>query len=100
MQAVKEMYRQRGDLTINDAGLAEKGLLVRHLVMPEELSGTADIMKFLFTEVSQGTYVNIMPQYRPCGKSYLTEKINRPLTREEYHSALAAARQAGITRLD
>ena len=100
MQAVKEMYRQRGDLTINDAGLAEKGLLVRHLVMPEEFAGTEAIMEFLYNEVSQGTYVNIMPQYRPCGNSYLIEKINRPLTQEEYHSALAAARRAGITRMD
>ncbi len=98
--AVKEMYRQVGDLRINDMGIAERGLLVRHLVMPERLAGTAEIMRFLASEVSENTYVNIMPQYRPCGKAFSVEKIARSITREEYYNALDIARKEGITRLD
>jgi putative pyruvate formate lyase activating enzyme len=98
--AVKEMHRQVGDLQINDLGTAERGLLVRHLVMPEKLAGTGEIMHFLASEISANTYVNIMPQYRPCGSAFTVDKIARSITREEYYEALDAARKEGITRLD
>jgi len=98
--AVKEMHRQVGDLQINDLGIAERGLLVRHLVMPEKLAGTGEIMHFLASEISANTYVNIMPQYRPCGSAFTVDKIARSITREEYYEALDAARKEGITRLD
>jgi putative pyruvate formate lyase activating enzyme len=98
--AVKEMHRQVGDLRINHLGIAERGLLVRHLVMPEKLAGTSEIMHFLTREISANTYVNIMPQYRPCGKAFTVDKIARSITREEYSEALDAAGKAGITRLD
>jgi len=98
--AVKEMHRQVGDLQINDLGIAERGLLVRHLVMPEKLAGTGEIMNFLASEISANTYVNIMPQYRPCGSAFTVDKIARSITREEYYEALDAARKEGITRLD
>jgi len=98
--AVKEMHRQVGDLHISDLGIAEYGLLVRHLVMPEKLAGTKEIMQFLSTEVSSNTYVNIMPQYRPCGKAYAIGKISRGITNEEYIEAMAVTRSEGIHRLD
>ncbi len=98
--AVKEMHRQVGDLQINDLGIAECGLLVRHLVMPDKLAGTGEIMHFLASEISANTYVNIMPQYRPCGSAFTVDKIARSITREEYYEALDSARKEGITRLD
>ena len=98
--AVREMHRQTGPLFINDAGIAERGLLVRHLVMPEGLAGTESIMRFLANKVSGETYVNIMPQYRPCGRSYEIAEIKRPITMKEYNDAIHAARRSGITRLD
>ncbi len=98
--AVKEMHRQVGDLQINDLGIAERGLLVRHLVMPDKLAGTGEVMHFLASEISANTYVNIMPQYRPCGSAFTVGRIARSITREEYYEALDAARKEGITRLD
>jgi putative pyruvate formate lyase activating enzyme len=95
-----EMHRQKGPLVINDAGIAEKGLLIRHLVMPRGLAGTEEIMQFLANDVSGDTYVNIMPQYRPCGKSHEFADISRPISMMEYHDAVDTARKAGITRLD
>lgn len=98
--ALKEMHRQVGDLRINNLGIAERGLLVRHLVMPEKLAGTNEIMRFLAKEISINTYVNIMPQYRPCGEAVTMDTIARSITRQEYREALDAARKEGITRLD
>jgi len=98
--AVREMYRQVGDLHINGLGIAERGLLVRHLVMPHKLAGTGEIMRFIASEISVNTYVNIMPQYRPCGKAFTIEKIARSITGEEYSEALDIARKEGVTRLD
>ncbi|TET54886.1 MAG: radical SAM protein, partial [Anaerolineales bacterium] len=63
--AVKEMHRQAGDLTLDESGVARRGLLVRHLVLPEGLAGTAEIAAFLVDEVSADTYINVMDQYRP-----------------------------------
>ena len=99
-QAITEMHRQVGDLQINSAGIAERGLLVRHLVMPEGLAGTRKIMDFLSTEISPQTYVNIMPQYRPCGKAWAEPELSRPLKPAEYRDALQDAVDAGLTRLD
>ena len=97
--AVKEMYRQVGDLTFDERGIAERGLLVRHLVMPEDLAGTGEIMRFLATEISPKTYVNVMPQYRPAGLARRYPEIDRPVTVEEYQAAVEAADGAGL-RLD
>jgi len=99
-KAVKEMYRQVGDLQINSGGIAERGLLIRHLVMPESLAGTRKIMEYLSTEISPETYVNIMPQYRPCGKAWDDPKLRRPLEMAEYREALQDAIDAGLSRLD
>ena len=99
-QALIEMHRQVGDLVIDSDGVARRGLLVRHLVLPQNLAGTRDIMRFLARSISTDTYVNIMSQYRPCGRAYETPGLDRRPTSAEFRAALAAAREEGITRLD
>jgi putative pyruvate formate lyase activating enzyme len=99
-QAVKEMFRQVGDLQINEQGIALRGLLVRHLVLPDGLAGTQDVMRFLATEISKNTYVNIMDQYHPCGNIPLDSPLRRRITFEEYNESIAIAKKEGITRLD
>ena len=98
--AIKEMHHQVGDLLINEQGIAERGVLVRHLVMPEGNAGTDELMKFLAAEVSPNTYVNIMNQYRPCGDAVQFHELSRAVTAAEYQQALNDAQAAGITRLD
>jgi putative pyruvate formate lyase activating enzyme len=98
--ALKEMHRQVGDLLLNETGLAEHGMLVRHLVMPEGLAETEEILRFLATEISSDTYVNIMDQYRPCGMADQFPPIDRQTSRDEYQQALQYASEVGLTRLD
>jgi putative pyruvate formate lyase activating enzyme len=102
--AVKEMHRQVGDLVIDERGLAQRGLLVRHLVLPNGLAGTEEIVRFLAEEISPNTYLNLMDQYRPAYnvKRYPNQfaKLNRPIRPEEYAEAVRLARQAGLKRLD
>ncbi|MGA1866545.1 MAG: radical SAM protein [Thermoplasmatota archaeon] len=100
LSAVKEMHRQVGDLTIDDDGVAMRGLLVRHLVLPNDIAGTSSIMRFLADEVSMDTYVNIMAQYRPEYKAMECDGLERRPTREEYLRAGKAARDAGLMRFD
>jgi putative pyruvate formate lyase activating enzyme len=98
--AIKEMHRQVGDLLIDESGIAEKGLLVRHLVMPNDVANTKEVMIFLADKISEDTYVNVMDQYHPCGKATLDPAINRRLTRKEYVEAVRQTREAGLHRLD
>jgi putative pyruvate formate lyase activating enzyme len=98
--AIKEMHRQVGDLLIDESGIAEKGLLVRHLVMPNNVSNTKEVMTFLADKISEDTYVNVMDQYHPCGKATLDPAINRRLTINEYVEAVRRTREAGLHRLD
>lgn len=101
-RAIKEMYRQVGDLVVDEQGLAKRGVLVRHLVMPRAIAGTGAIAKFLSREVSPHTYMNIMAQYYPAGKvsNERIPEINRRITQQEYSGAVAAARKAGLYRFD
>jgi putative pyruvate formate lyase activating enzyme len=99
-EAIKEMYGQVGDLQMDDQGIAWRGLLVRHLVMPGGVAGTEKIMDFLASQISPNTYVNVMDQYRPCGSAHYDTWINRRLKAQEYREALDAAKTAGLTRLD
>jgi putative pyruvate formate lyase activating enzyme len=101
-RAIKEMYRQVGNLVIEDNGLARRGLLIRHLVMPEEVAGTRAVMQWIADELSPETYVNLMAQYHPAGKVSRSDhaEINRPVTPAEYERALDAAWRAGLKRLD
>jgi putative pyruvate formate lyase activating enzyme len=98
--AVKEMHRQVGDLVINEAGLALRGLLVRHLVLPGDLANTEKVLEFIAREISPDTYVNIMSQYRPCYRAWDYPPLDRPITRDEFDRALAAAAEHGLHRLD
>lgn len=101
-RTIKEMYQQVGDLVLDARGLALRGLLVRHLVMPEDVAGTREIVRWIAEELSPTTFVNIMPQYYPAGKVSGSEypEINRRITSAEYERALGEARRAGLTRLD
>jgi putative pyruvate formate lyase activating enzyme len=99
-QAVREMHRQVGDLTLDPHGIALRGLLVRHLVLPEGLAGTAKISRFLAAEVSRDTYINMMDQYRPCYKAHQLPPLDRPITSAEYAQAVTAAQEAGLHRFD
>lgn len=98
--AVKEMHRQVGDLMLDARGIAQRGLLVRHLVLPNGIAGTGDVLRFLAEEISRNTYLNLMDQYRPCYRADEHPELSRPLTRDEYREVLAAADQAGLKRLD
>jgi putative pyruvate formate lyase activating enzyme len=98
--AVREMHRQVGDLVVGPDGLARRGLLVRHLVLPNGLSGTPEVLRFLAEEISRDTYVNLMDQYRPCHQAREHEPLARRPSPAELREALAAARRAGLRRLD
>lgn len=98
--AIREMHRQVGDLITDPNGIAARGLLVRHLVMPEGLAQTREAMEFLANEISRDTYVNVMDQYRPCGEAHTHRDLSRRITQQEYGEALEAARKAGLHRLD
>ncbi len=95
-EALREMHRQVGDLEVT-GGVALRGLLVRHLVMPQDLAGSAEVMEFL-ASLSRDTYVNIMDQYRPCYRAGDFPELSRRITGEEFGRALEAARNAGLRR--
>jgi putative pyruvate formate lyase activating enzyme len=98
--ALREMHRQVGDLVLDAAGVAERGLLVRHLVMPNRLAGTAAVVNFIANDISRGTYLNIMDQYHACGEARGKPLLARRITHQEFEEALEAAQQAGLRRLD
>jgi putative pyruvate formate lyase activating enzyme len=102
--AVREMHRQVGDLVIDEEGLARRGLLVRHLVMPDGLEDTARIMKWLAADISPHTYVNVMDQYHPDGmvarEPQRYPALARPLREAEHTEAVRLVHEAGLHRLD
>ncbi len=99
--ALKEMHRQVGDLVLDERGIAQRGLVVRHLVLPEGLAGTRETMHFLATEISKDTYVNIMDQYHPCGNLIPpSSPLARRIGRDEFREAVRIAKEEGLTRLD
>jgi putative pyruvate formate lyase activating enzyme len=99
-RAVKEMHRQVGDLAIDASGLAQRGLLVRHLVLPHGLAGTDKVLEFIAREISANTYLNLMDQYRPCYRASAYPPLDRPLASAEYAAALAMAERNRLRRLD
>jgi len=98
--AVKEMHRQVGDLVLNEDGIAVRGLLVRHLVLPNHLAGTEEILKFIAEEISTNTYINIMDQYYPCYRAGDYPQLDRRITSEEFNEALQSAYKYSLYRLD
>ncbi|MGM0453236.1 MAG: radical SAM protein [Thermodesulfobacteriota bacterium] len=99
-RAITEMHRQVGDLIIDADGLARRGLIVRHLVLPGDLAGTGQVMRFIAGQISKNTYVNVMSQYRPCGAVSEIAELNTALSPAEYRAAVKAAKSEGITRFD
>jgi len=103
-RVIREMHRQVGDLVFDDDGLARRGLLVRHLVMPDALDDTAAILRWLHDELSPDTYVNVMDQYRPEGavlrQPERYTQLARPSTAAEHRRALAIAAEVGLRRVD
>lgn len=99
-KALREMHRQVGPLLLDERGVAVRGLLVRHLVLPEGLAGTRRVMGFIAREISRDTYVNIMDQYHPCFRAADHPPLNRRITSREFAEAVAIARAEGIRRLD
>lgn len=98
--AVREMHRQVGDLVLDERGIAQRGLLVRHLVLPENLSHTDRVLGFLATEISTNSYLNLMDQYRPCYRAEVYPPLDRQITQKEYREALKWAKRYGLERLD
>lgn len=99
-RAIMEMYRQVGNLVVDSCGIALKGIIIRHLVLPYDLAGTRKVMQFIYKTVSPNACVNLMSQYRPCGRAHEIPALARPLSPIEYRNARKAAEEEGITRLD
>jgi len=99
-EAVKEMYRQVGDLDLDKRGVAKRGLLIRHLVLPNGIAGTDEVVRFISHEVSPNTYLNVMAQYHPCHRTFKVTSLSRPLTKQEFAEAVKLARSYGLERLN
>ncbi|MBI3815301.1 MAG: radical SAM protein [Nitrospinae bacterium] len=97
-KVLKEMHRQVGVLKMDNRGIAYKGLLIRHLIMPDGLAGTKEAVEFIAKKLSPDSYVNIMDQYRPCYKAFDYHEIARRITPEEYEEAIRLAREVGLHR--
>jgi len=98
--AVLEMHRQVGDLLLDSSGIALRGLLIRHLVLPEGLAGSSAILRFIAEKISKNTYLNIMDQYRPAYRARQYPELDRRLTTSEYRSVIEEAEALGLSRLD
>jgi len=98
--ALREMHRQTGDLLTDQRGVAQRGLIIRHLVLPENLAGTEEVLKFISFKLSKDSYVNLMDQYRPAYQSKNFPPLDRRITSNEYASAYNMAKKYGLRRLD
>jgi putative pyruvate formate lyase activating enzyme len=98
--AIREMHRQVGDLVLDDDGIAQRGLLVRHLVLPQGLAGTEQVLDFLAREISPDTYINLMDQYYPSYKADHYPELTRRISSNEFQHALDCAKRLGLNRLD
>jgi len=94
--AIREMHRQVGDLVLDDRGIAERGLLVRHLVLPNGFAGTEGVVRYLAEEISPRTCINVMDQFFPAYRARSIPELNRRVSREEYLEARHLAEQAGL----
>lgn len=98
--AIEEMHRQVGELVVDEDGIALRGLMIRHLVLPHNIAGTDKFVQFVAKKLTPSTYVNIMAQYRPEHRAHEYPELSRRITRAEYQQAVEWAREAGLTRLD
>jgi putative pyruvate formate lyase activating enzyme len=97
-KALKEMHGQVGDLRVNEEGFAERGLLIRHLVLPNNLAGSEAVLRFIAKDISEETYLNIMPQYRPMYKASRYPEMNRAPRLNEFNEAVEMAKTLGLHR--
>ena len=98
-ETIKEMHRQVGDLILDEKGVAIKGLIVRHLVLPDDLAGSEKILKFLAEEISKNAFLNIMDQYFPCYKAFFYPELSRGITKEEHERVINLAKKFGLRRI-
>ncbi|MBW7956652.1 MAG: radical SAM protein [Deltaproteobacteria bacterium] len=99
-EAVREMHRQVGNLETGPDNIARRGLIVRHLVLPDGLAGTEEVMRFLAEDISTDTYVNIMDQYRPVYRAFEDPRLSRRATVVELEQAIETARKKGLSRIE
>lgn len=97
-EAVKEMHRQVGDLRLDPQRIARRGLLIRHLVLPNDIANSSAVLDFIAREISLESYVNIMNQYRPCFHGHHYKKLQQPTSGEEFESVVRTARKFGLHR--
>lgn len=98
-KALKEMYRQVGNLAVDANGVAVRGLLIRHLVLPDDLAVSGAVFRFVAEEISKDTYINIMDQYYPAHQAFRYEELSRRITAGEYKKVLSLARDYGLTNI-
>lgn len=98
--AIKEMFRQVGVLQVDGKGVAVRGLMIRHLILPNGLSSTAEFLKFVAENFPKTTYINLMRQYRPEYKAFEYPELSRRITAKEYNEALQLAKEYGLNRLE
>ena len=96
--ALKEMHRQVGDLRLNSLGIAKRGLLIRHLVLPNQLAGSKEVLEFISNDISKDSYVNIMDQFRPAYHADRYPELNRHIKNEEYIETVNYAESLGLHR--
>jgi putative pyruvate formate lyase activating enzyme len=96
--ALLEMHRQVGDLEVDEEGIAIRGLIIRHLVLPNNIAGTSSVLEFIARRISQNSYVNIMNQYRPCFQAWRRPELDRIITTNEYNDAIGKATELGLHR--
>jgi putative pyruvate formate lyase activating enzyme len=96
--AIKEMHIQVGDLRISKRGIAQRGLLIRHLILSEGISGSEKVIDFIADEISTDTYVNIMDQYHPAYKAFEYKELNRRITNDEFLQVVRYAENKGLHR--
>ena len=96
--ALKEMYRQVGGLSLDGHGVAERGLIIRHLVLPGDIARTRDVFAFIAAELGADVYLSIMDQYFPAHRAASVPALSRPISPREYQAALDAAEEFGLDR--
>jgi putative pyruvate formate lyase activating enzyme len=95
--AVKEMFRQVGNLALDGSRVARSGLIIRHLILPDRIAGSREVLRFIAEEISPDTYVSLMSQYRPMYKAGAEKRLDRSITREEYLETVALVTEFNLT---
>jgi len=97
-KAISEMYRQVGNLKLDENGIAVSGILIRHLILPDNLSGSEEIFKFLSQEISRNVHMSLMSQYFPAHKALDDQKLNRKISKAEFDKAVEMFYNAGLRK--